>query len=434
MFCVALVSAVCFPLSRYLAPSNLCAFYVLLVCWLAYHDGRGPAVLASALGAAIFDFCFVHPYFAFELSDREYIFTFLSLLGVSLLISNLTARAREQAQAALNREQETNALFEFSRALSDAKGEAEIGTLLSQRLAQRLGGTVLFQPAGDGPESGATYELLSRSGESLGRLVWSDTPRHPAETRLLETFARQTALALERERLAYRAQQAEIFDATEQLQTTLLNCISHDLRSPLVAIQGALESLQKDSANALPSQHRQLLLTNAIRETDRLNRFVANLMQMTRLESGHLLLRLEPQDLSEVVDGTLRILRQPARVKVDMPADLPLIRADFVLLQQALWNLLENALKFAPEGPIHIQAEVKGDSVQLSVRDHGPGIGLADQPLIFNRFYRGSGEVKGSGLGLPICRGLVNAMGGSVEVESAEPGARFRLTLPVADL
>jgi two-component system, OmpR family, sensor histidine kinase KdpD len=165
-----------------------------------------------------------------------------------------------------------------------------------------------------------------------------------------------------------------------------------------------------------------------------LNRFVANMLQMTRLESGHMQLRLEPQDLTEVVQATLELLRHPPRIEVRLPADLPLVQADFVLLQQALWNLLENALKFATSGIIEIGADVVGKDVELWVRDSGPGIPESERPLIYNRFYRGTTEIKGSGLGLPICQGVMQAMGGSIRMEDAAPGARFRLILKIAEL
>lgn len=431
---VALVTGACSLLRPYLLPSNLGAFYLLLVCWLAYQVGRGPALLASALGSACFDFFFIAPYNRFAISDQEYIFTFLSLLGVAWIIGSLTARAREQAAAALAGEREAVALLEFSRALSAARGEAAILQLTTERISERLDSPCFCS---DQPDMHRTcYALRNSAGEALTWLSGTSlpAPEQAARYRSLETFAHQAALALERERLAVVAQAARLYQAEEKLQTTLLNCISHDLRTPLVAIQGTLESLHSGRDARLNPAERELLLANAIQETDRLNRFTANLMQISRLESGHLQLRLEPQDLGEVLEATLKQLRYPERVKVNLPDDLPLVMADFLLLQQAFWNLLDNALKFAPEGPIHIGAEPGDKTVEVRIRDFGPGVAEEQQGLIFQRFYRGNPDVKGSGLGLPISRGLVEAMRGRLIVEPARPGARFRMVLPSLDL
>ncbi|MFN8608996.1 MAG: sensor histidine kinase KdpD [Vulcanimicrobiota bacterium] len=456
---VLLVTAICFPVSALLAPTNLVMLYLLVVTLVAYWLGRGPSTLASAVSVALFDFCFVPPYYTFVVSDKQYILTFLGLLAVSLAISSLTVRAREQAQAARSREEETANLFALSRALSQAMGEAEIGRVVAEYAGRQLKLEVRFlqpdhhdwepfsneshravalwamehkQLAGRGTDTLCQAEVLClpiltvENSQLLGGLLLPLTsPLSPVRQRLLETYGRQAALALERCRLSASAREADLLKATERLQSALLNSISHDLRIPLVSISGALQALRDD----LPGEQREQLLDNALSESDRLNRIVGNLLHMTRLESGVVSANLQPQEPGEIVEMTLKTLRHPERVQVKLPPDLPMVRVDFGLLQQALLNVVENALKFSPaDSPVEIGLD-SGPKAELWVRDYGPGIPPGDQRLVFDRFYRGRPEVPGSGLGLSICKGLVEAQGGSVRVEDANPGSRFVLSL-----
>jgi two-component system, OmpR family, sensor histidine kinase KdpD len=356
---------------------------------------------------------------------------FFLLFGAAMAVAAVSSRAREQAKAA----QEIVALMQFSRALNEASGEDAIAGLLCGELRRRCAVHVSFYLGTEATERAADsrYPLVTREGEPLGVVLIHERLSN-SRRRVAEALIMQTGLALERERLAQRAQEIELFKASEQLQATLLHSISHDMRSPLVAIKGTLQSLLVEETYPLQADDRQLLLSNALQETERLNRFVANMLQMTRLESGHLELRLEPQDLRDVVHATLELLRHPPRIELRLPAHIPPVQADSVLLQQTLWNLLENALKFAPSGFIEIGADVREKTVELWVRDFGPGIPESERHLIYNRFYRGTTEIKGSGLGLPICHGLMQAMGGSIQMEDAAPGARFRLSLRTADL
>jgi two-component system, OmpR family, sensor histidine kinase KdpD len=425
------VTGLGFPLSGLMPPTGLGAIYLVCVCWITYVFGRAPGVVASIVATLLFLYCFVSPYYSFQVNNRAYLLTFFALLGASLAISSFTARAREQTFAALAREHEAVLLLEFSRALSDAQNEDEIWRLLTSRLSAGSGAEVRFSPLSAIEDR--DYVIRGRDGVPLGFLNFPEKLT-AAQQRTVETLSLQAALAVERERLAQRAHRLELDQATERLQTALLNSISHDFRSPLVAIQGALQSLELEKDGKISAADRELLVGNALVETDRLNCFVANLRQMTRLESGHLALKLEEQDPLEVIEGTLGVLRRPPRVQLHIAGELPLIMADFVLLRQALWNLVENALKFAPTGPVILSASASTDRVEISVRDFGPGIPEEEHELVFTRFYRGAPAVRGSGLGLPICRGLLRAMGGSVHVESAQPGARFVVQLQVAQV
>lgn len=444
---VLVVTALCFPISQALAPTNLVMLYLLTVTLTAYWWGRGPSAVASALSVALFDFCFVPPYYTFVVSDKQYVVTFLGLLAIALMISSLTARAREQAQAARHREEETSTLFSLSRALGQALSEAEIGQVVADYATRQLKQTVNFlppdlgpiadesaravamwafehrQPAGQGTDTLTQAKtlclpILSVDGRHLlgGLMMSLEQPLGPVRRRLLETFARQAALALERARLSISA-------ATEKLQSALLNSISHDLRIPLVSISGALQALKEEQ----PGEQRQLLLDNALSESDRLNRIVGNLLHMTRLESGVVRANLQPQEPGEIVEMTLNMLRRPERVRVALPEDPPMVSVDFGLMQQVLANLVENALKFT-DGAVDIGLDV-GTRAELWVRDYGQGVPAEERKAIFERFYRLRHEVSGSGLGLSICKGLVEAQGGRIRVEPAEPGARFVVEL-----
>ncbi|MFN8614125.1 MAG: sensor histidine kinase KdpD [Vulcanimicrobiota bacterium] len=456
---VFITTLACYPISTWLAPTNLVMLYLLVVTLVAYWLGRGPSAVASALAVILFDFCFVPPYYTLVVSDKQYVITFLGLLAVSLAISSLTARAREQALAARTREEETGNLFALSRALSQAVNLEEIGRVVADYASRQLRQEVRYlapdyheweafadenhravaiwamqnrQVAGKGTDTLSQVEVFClpilsvEHGQLLGGLIMPlQSPLSPPRRRLLETYGRQAALALERSSLSASAQEAHLLKATERLQSALLNSISHDLRIPLVSISGALQALKDE----LPGEQREQLLDNALSESDRLNRIVGNLLHMTRLESGVVNVNLQPQEPGEIVELTLNMLRNPDRVQADLPPDLPLIEVDFGLIQQALANLLENALKFSPAGsPVEIGFD-SGSMAELWVRDYGPGVPESEHKLIFDRFYRGRPEMPGSGLGLSICKGLVEAQGGRVRIEDANPGARFVISL-----
>lgn len=457
------VTLACYPLNHVLSHTNVALAYLLSVCLVAYNSGRGPAALASALAVMAFDFCFVEPLGTLTVADPQSLFTFAGLTCVALTISQLTARAREQAEMALERERETSTLFGLSRSLNSAGGAEEIGAVLCSWASAQLGKPVRFispeperwpeqlpdpatravaswalgkgVPAGKGTSTLTDADTLCiplrREGSgSLGALVLElSQPLGTSEARLLDTMAAQGALALERDRLALAAHEAELARSSERLGTALLNSISHDLRIPLVSIGGALQDLADPSAELSEAQ-RQSLLQNARGEADRLNRIVSNLLGMTRLEAGYLQVHSQPQELSEIVHHSLQMLGQPTRVQLHLDAELPLVQADFLLLQQVIANLLDNAFKFSPpDSPVELGTGLRDGQPELWVRDHGRGLPAGDAEALFERFYRGDPDVPGSGLGLSICRGLLEAMGGSIRAENAHPGARFVVRL-----
>lgn len=257
----------------------------------------------------------------------------------------------------------------------------------------------------------------------------------PDQRRTLDSFANQVALAIERARLLDQARQAELLEATEKLQTALLNSISHDLRTPLVSITGALSSLQEGPV--LDDEIRLNLIETARDEADRLNRLVGNLLNMTRLEAGAIHLRREACDIQDLIGSALETFGQRLEnrpLKVILPDNLPLVSLDFVLVSQVLINVIDNAIKYSPlSSPIEIKAQVTNSQLEISITDRGVGIPLEDLDRIFDKFYlvQRPDNVSGTGLGLSISKGIIEAHGGKIWAENRPRGGTIiRLTLP----
>lgn len=465
-------------LRQFLAPTNLVMIYLLVVVVAALYLGRGPAILSAILGVLVFDFFFVPPYLTLAVADTEYLLTFLGLLLVGLIISDLTARVREQIEAARRRERETSTLYALSRDLAIAADlEAETDAVTSHAgdtfgrdviilLPESKDSDVLCahgsrsdlpldehelavaswvfqhgQPAGRGTDTLGTAKLrylpLKTARKTVGvlgvRSAGEGKYLGPEQRRLLEAFASLAAVAIERVQLAEAAGQVQILEATEKLQTALLNSISHDLRTPLVSITGALTTLLEDQVR-LDDEARVVLLETAVEEAGRLNRLVGNLLDMTRLEAGAVRLHREPRDLQDVIGAALQQLGERLSdrpVKVDLPAILPLVPLDFVLLAHVLVNLVDNALKYSPPGsPVEIGVRLTESEALIDVADRGVGIPEEDLPRIFQKFYRVQrpSHVAGTGLGLSISKGLVEAHGGRIWAQN-RPGGGIIVTL-----
>ncbi len=463
-----LLSALVHPL---FSPANLVMIYLLVVVVVAIYLGRGPSFLAALLSVAAFDYFFVPPAFTLAVSDTEYLLTFFGLLVVSLVISSLTARTREQAVAAERRETQTAELYALSRDLAVAVDLDTIAQNVLTHVGQTFSREVVIllpdasrhtvepraitpgftlnenelavaswacqhgQPAGRGtdtlPAASVHYLPLKTARGTVGVLGVkppdSDSRFSPDQLHLLEALASQAALAIERAQLAEQARHAELLRATERLQTALLNSISHDLRTPLVSITGALSSLQEDDIE-LDEAARRSLVENAREEAERLNRLVGNLLDMTRIEAGALKVAREPCDVQDVIGAALEPLDDQLRnrpLTVNVPSDVPLVPLDFVLVVQVLVNLLDNALKYsAPETPIEVLARVDGTEAHIQVADRGVGIPSGDLERAFDKFYRVQqpGQVAGTGLGLSICKGIVEAHGGRIWANNRDGG------------
>ncbi|MCB8976797.1 MAG: sensor histidine kinase KdpD [Ardenticatenaceae bacterium] len=469
------------PLRPYINPTNLVMLYLVAVIVAAVWLSRAPAILASLLSVLAFDIIFVPPYYAFAVDDAEYLLTFAGLLAVGLVISTLTARAREQEIAARRREKQTAALYELSQKLAVVTDLNAIAQTAVNHMQETLGNpAALFLPAVANQSLmlqaktlefqlekdsqavaswvfrhrqvagrhtntlsgvGATYLPLISSGHGVGVLAveftQNETPLTGEQHRLLLSFASQVALALERARLAEQSRQAHLLTETEKLQTALLNSISHDLRTPLASITGVLSSLHDDAA-LLTESARHEMVSTAWEEARRLNRLVGNLLDMTRLESGALKVVCQPSDVEDLIGASLA--QMPNRLKkrtlqIEVPPGLPLINIDFTLMVQVLVNLIDNALKYTPpDKPITIQAKATENEVVLQLKDRGPGLPEGELEHIFDRFFRVNVDgVSGTGLGLSIAKGIVEAHNGRIWAENRENGgAVFYIALPIA--
>jgi two-component system sensor histidine kinase KdpD len=461
-----------------LEPANLVMLYLASTVIAAIFLGRGPALLTSILSVLAFDFFLVPPYMTFAISDTQYLLTFIGLFVVSIVVSTLTARTREQADAAIQREAQISALYNLGRDLTSATDLHQVADIVISHIGQVFGREVAIflpengqlrafactpdyypdtnelavaawafdhdQPAGLGtdtlPAASLRCQPLKTARGLIG--VLGIHPKEPGklltpeQRQTFNAFAHQAALAVERASLAEQARQTELLQATEKLQTALLNSISHDLRTPLVSITGALSSLREETPT-LDQEGLRSLIETAYEEAERLNRLVGNLLNMTRLEAGAIHLRHEPCDIQDAIGVAFeqlgeRLEKRP--VKVNLPPDLPLIPLDFALFGQALVNLLDNAVKYSPTDTlIEVNVSQTQDAVNIEVCDRGIGIPSEDLERVFDKFYRVQRpeSVSGTGLGLAICKGIVETHGGAIRADNRPGGGTIvTVTLP----
>ncbi|MHC1751244.1 DUF4118 domain-containing protein [Humidesulfovibrio sp.] len=482
---VAACSAVCFAMYPFFELANLIMVYLVGTMYVASRHGQGPGILSSALGVLCFDVFFVPPRFSLAVSDTQYLFTFSIMFVVALVMSRLTAHIRQQAEAARAREARTQVMLALSRELAGTRGAEKLLRIaidhLSQlfvcralaflpddegRLKEHVGDHEAFrvtnkgesvaawvfangQPAGFGtstlPTSGALYVPFVGLKGTLGVLGLRPETEgalfSPEQTHMIETLARQVALALEVERLETESLHAQMEAETERLKTSLLSSVTHDLQTPLSAIMGSADSLAAVGESLATGQRRQLAV-NIFDEAERLSRLIGNLLRMTKLESGTLKPDLQLQSIEEPLGAALRLVEKHLsgrELAVDIPADLPLVEVDGVLMEQLLLNLLENAAKYTPEGsPVSISARAArtDGGIEVAVADRGAGLAADELEKVFDLFYQGgesagAGARKGYGIGLAICRAIALVHGGTIRAENRDGGgAAFIVTLP----
>lgn len=473
-----IATAIAAPLHSVLELANIAMLFLLAVVVVSVRYGFGPSVMAAFLNVAVFDFLHVSPRFSFSVSDVQYLLTFAVMLAVGLVIATLTTGAKYQARVASLREQRVRALYEMSRDLSGALMPEQIATI-GQRFAEtefgaksaillidandRLGEPIHAPNGGLAVDFGIAQWALDHGAEagfgtdtlpgSPIRYVPLKAPMRirgvlalelrnptrllvPEQGRLLDTFARLIAIALERIHYVDVAQTTTVQMESERLRNSLLSAISHDLRTPLAALVGLADSM---SMTQPPPTGEQVEIAASMREEAlRMNALVNNLLDMARLQSGAVTLNRQWQPLEEVVGSALKSVASTVaqhRVKIDLPEDLPLLELDAVLIERVLSNLLENAAKYTPSGSMIGIGAAPGDrdDVIVWVEDDGPGLPLGREDEIFKKFERGQREsaTSGVGLGLAICRAIVEAHGGTMRAENrVDGGARFAFSLP----
>ncbi len=477
---VALATMAGMFLRHSIEPANIVMIYLAAVVIAAVYLGRGPSLLAAISSVLAYDFFIIPPYLTLAVSDTQYLLTFVGLLVVSLVISALTVRVSEQAEVAIQREAQTTALYNLGRDLTAAVDLEQVADIIIWHISEVFGREVaIFLPenghlrvfasshdyhpdANELAVAGWTFEHNQPAGRGTSTLpaaslrcqplntarglvgVLGIRPKEPGglltpeQRQAVAAFSNQAALAIERAGLAKQAQQAELLQATEKLQTALLNSISHDLRTPLVSITGALSTLEEN--HHLADSTQSSLVQTAREEADRLNRLVGNLLDMTRLQAGALRVKREPCDVEDVIGTALGQMKDRLAgrgVQVRMPEALPMIGVDFVLIVHVLNNLLDNALKYSsPDSPLEIEARPESKNVCISILDRGMGIPPEDLERVFDKFYRVQRpeQVTGTGLGLAICKGIVEAHGGRIWAENrAGGGTVMTIALPLAE-
>ncbi len=494
----AVVTSAALPLGSVFHQTNIAMMYLLVVTLVAMRLGRGPAVFASFVAVGSFDFFFVPPRFSFAVADVQYLVTFGVMLTVALVIGTLGSSLRYQARVAGQREDRTRTLYEIARDLSKALRtedvvahgrsviaglfDAEVQVLLPVEETSRpgafdrlqidetLGRSAGFEPAiaqwayeqalpaGAGTDtlSGSPWLFLPLLTSMRARGVLAIRPSRrrllmiPEQRRLLETLATLVAIAIERVHYVEVAQQSIVRVESERLRSSILSALSHDLRTPLAAMAGLAETLEmRNAAPPAAGGDRGAMdgtLIAAMRdEVRQMSALVENLLDMARIESGDVRLNRQWHSIEETVGtalaATSRVLAGH-RVETALPRDLPLVSYDAVLIERVLVNLLENAAKYTPPGTtIRIEARTAPAALRLAIEDDGPGLPERyDTPeriaTLFDKFTRGEHESprSGVGLGLAICRAIVDAHGGTLGVERpAGHGVRFVVGLPRTD-
>jgi two-component system sensor histidine kinase KdpD len=468
---------------NFFSDANMIMVYLLCVGATAFLWGFGPSILVSLLSVLSFDFLFVVPFYTFTVNDTRYVFTFIVLLAVGLAISYFTRRIRQHTEVIMSHEQQTTALYALGRDLAVSNDLASYVRAITTRAKESFGrDAVIFlpdrqkegalKPYGDGPgmnidenelaaaawsfehqkvagpgtdtlpNAGARYLPLVTTRGALGVLALSMSGTGGLtieQERLLEAYADLTAVAIESVLLGQEALDAQVLRNTEKLQTSLLNAISHDLRTPLVSVIGTLSGLQEEGIN-LDDAARKNLIQVAREEAERLNHLITNLLDESRIEAGAITLSRQPAEVQDLVGAALEQLGSRARarsINIDIPAKMPFVNVDFGLTVQTLVNILDNALKYSPpDTPIEIRGRRIAGEVEIEIADHGAGIPPQDLPQIFDKFYRikRPDNVAGMGLGLSISKGIVEAHGGRIEAENAPGGGTtIRITIPLAE-
>jgi len=441
------------------APSLTLIFLVPVVV-SARRYGLRPAVFTAVLSVLCWDFFFTLPYYTLYMSDPRDVAAFVVFLVVSLVVGGMTAQIQRQNHQLASQAQSMSWLYGLSQEILLLPTVDKIASFAASRISDVLGtqavvclrghdsgDPVMFPPQIRlSPEELAAAERAwseSAPSERWGRYDFlalrtlqgrigsvgisrCASALSEEERQKLEALLNQVAIAIERAWLAHDVEHARMVAETERLRNALLTSVSHDLRTPLTTILGALSTLE-DVRGALDASTRSELVSTARDEAERLNRFVGNLLDITRLESGNLRARLMATDIDDVVECVLRRGRSMLAshvIEVSVPEDLPLANADFALLEQVLFNLLDNAAKYSPpHTKIRIRAFESESSVVLEIADEGPGIPEPVRERVFEKFNRyilGDSVPPGTGLGLTISRGFLKSMSGTIHVAGAE--------------
>ena len=465
--------------------ADISVVYLLAVLIVAIKSGLKAAITASLASFLAFNVVFTAPRWTFSVENTQHALTIFFFLVAAVIVSNLASRARAQVEALRESARRTSNLYDFSSRSTAAATLDDVLWAVVHHVAATIDGKSLVmmpKPGDHGLDIAAGYppeDRLNDRSMAAAEWAWShgqpaglgsatlpaadwlflpmstargpvgvlgvqmpkqNEPPSPEQTRLLETLAEQAAAAIERTTLVSDIEAAHVATERERLRSTLLSSLSHDLRKPLAAIIGAASSLLDDEQTLDRGARRETAQTIQD-EAERLNRFVQNLLDMTRISAGALKPNIDWADLRDIVASAVKRARRLARhhhIKIDIGAEVPLLCADVTLLEQMFFNLLDNACKYAPAGStLTIWARRMSGVIAIEVCDQGPGIAEEDREKVFDLFYRtGSGDAHGAGtgLGLAICRGIIEAHSGTIRIDAGLHGAGtcvvMRLPLP----
>jgi two-component system sensor histidine kinase KdpD len=448
---VAVSTLLLFWLRDEFATPAVALLYLVPVLFSATLGGRLGGITASILAFLSLNYFFIPAYYTFRVERPQDWLELVVLLGVALLVSSLMARAQRRLGEVQARELQAIELYGLSTALARQNEVGSILATLANRLALVLearqveieltSGQKQHAPASAPKESGPPERrvALQASSGQIGEIrLWGLAGAlRPEEERLLQTFAGQGALAVERAVYAAGEQRARLLEESDRLKTAILSSVSHDLRTPLATIQAAADSLFHDQTPLEPAA-REELQQLLLEEAEHMTQLVGNLLNMSRLESGALKLERQWDALAEIAQAAMRRFQRAAQrplIEMDISEDLPLVAVDPVLMEQVFINLISNSLKFSPPGaPVRVTALEEANALRVTVHNRGPQIPAEHLENIFEKFYPMPGiqPLRGTGLGLSICKGIVEAHEGRIWAENWPDGVAFNFTLPLA--
>lgn len=448
---ISLVTGVLFTLRDALDTTLVALLYLLPLGLITAFWGLGPGITSALVTFLTFNYFFIRPYYNFAVHRPTDVVILVIFLIVAIVISQLVGRMQAGLAAATAREREATQLYELSTALAGLHDGKTIAQILAKQVQDVSQGEAVelnitteqpfaFRlPESNQPARPAEWVFPIQVARGvLGEIrLWRAGPAlTSSEKRLLQTFASQGALALERARLAQAESRARILEESDRLKSAILSSVSHELRTPLSTIKAAASSLRSSDVS-WDSAARPELIAAIDDEADHLNMLVGNLLDMSRIESGVLKPKREWNILPEIVGSVLARMKHLAgehHIEVDVPESLPLVPVDYVQMEQVFTNLLSNSVKYAPEkSTIWVKAFVEGESIHVVVRNQGPQVPQEHLERIFDKFFRltAADRVTGTGLGLSICKGIIEAHGGRLWAENVPDGLAFNFTFPL---